>query len=320
MHVTPSRPTRPASLSPTKGRPLAGIRRIRLALSLPAQSNRPPDSETALPAQSNRPPGSETPQPVAARWPGAAAWYLALFLLIAAAWAVTTQQARHMGSAAAGTMGVGTAVFVGLWLAMVVAMMFPTVGPTAVIWSRRAGMPADGGGRRAARIVTFLAVYVLIWAVFGLLLYAAAAGLTTIAHVSAQDSRWIAVAVYAVAGVYQFTPAKTSCRVRCTSTECESAYLTARGDRRAILGVSVGHALACIGCCWAFMLVLTAVGLMNLLAMALLTVLIFVERRFIAFGAVISRLAGGLLLLAAALSPFVSWLHPGIWGGSGMAM
>jgi len=302
MHVTPSRPTRPVPLSPTKARPLAGMRRIRRAFSLPAQLDRPPSPEMS--------------RAIAPTLPGAVAWYLVLLLVIAAAWAVTTQQARHMGMNAAGTMGVGTAVFVGLWLAMVVAMMFPTVGSTAVLWSQRARAPAEGNARSAARIVTFLAVYLLIWAAFGLLLYEAAAGLTTIAHVSSQDGRWIAAVVYAVAGIYQFTPAKAGCRVRCTSPECQSPDLTAQAGHRTLIRVSANHALACIGCCWAFMLVLTAVGLMNLLAMALLTVLIFVERRSLAFGAVISQLAGGLLLLAAVLSPFVSWLHPGIWGGA----
>jgi predicted metal-binding membrane protein len=309
MHMTSSRPTHPTPPPPAKARPLTGMRRIRQTSSLPAQSGRPPSPETS--------------RPIAHRLPGAVAAYIGLFLITAAAWAVTAQQARHMGmnrSVTAGTMGVGTAVFVGLWLTMVVAMMFPTVGPTAVLWARRARTPEDSSTRNAGQVVTFLAVYLLIWAAFGLLLYEAATGLTTVAHVSAQDGRWIAVAVYALAGIYQFTPAKTGCRARCTFAERESAWLTAQPGDRAVIRVSVEHALACIGCCWAFMLVLTAVGLMNLLAMALLTVLIFVERHILAYSAVISRIAGGLLLLAAALSPFVSWLHPGIWGSGGMPM
>jgi predicted metal-binding membrane protein len=67
------------------------------------------------------------------------------------------------------------------------------------------------------------------------------------------------------------------------------------------------------------MAVLIAIGLMNLVAMAVLTVAILVERYFPS-RALASYGVGVLLIAAAALTPFFGWLHPGLSGGTGMPM
>jgi predicted metal-binding membrane protein len=67
------------------------------------------------------------------------------------------------------------------------------------------------------------------------------------------------------------------------------------------------------------MAVLIAVGLMNVLAMAILTVAIFVERHLLP-RALVSNATGVLLLTAAVLTPFFGWLHPGLPGNAGMPM
>jgi predicted metal-binding membrane protein len=38
------------------------------------------------------------------------------------------------------------------------------------------------------------------------------------------------------------------------------------------------HGANCLGCCWAQMLIMFAVGVMNLLGMALITLLVIVEK------------------------------------------
>jgi predicted metal-binding membrane protein len=79
-----------------------------------------------------------------------------------------------------------------------------------------------------------------------------------------------------------------------------------------IVRAATRHGVSCVGCCAGFMVVLIAVGMTNLLAMALLTVVVFAERFF--YPRTVSRVAGALLLVAAVLTPFVSWLHPGLPG------
>jgi predicted metal-binding membrane protein len=216
-------------------------------------------------------------------------------------------------------MGLATWAFVGMWAVMVVAMMFPTVGPTGFSLARRSAAGLAGGTWRLERATAFMLGYFAVWVAFGLALYGVLRGAAGIVHIPARDDKWIAAGVYAVAGVYQFTPAKRAFRERCASPRCTIATATDRPSRRSVILESTQHGLSCIGCCWAYMAVLIAVGLMNLVAMGLLTVAILVERHF-RQRVVVSYAVGGLLILAAVLTPFFGWLHPGLGGSPGMPM
>jgi predicted metal-binding membrane protein len=235
-----------------------------------------------------------------------------LLAVVAVAWIYTVHQASGMGDHA-GTMGLGVAEFALMWGVMVVAMMFPTVVPTGLKLARE-----DATGTRGAatwwpleRTAEFSVGYLAVWVAFGLAVYGILTGAAGIARIPAQDGKWIATAVFAVAGAYQFTSAKRACRQRCESPQRATPDVSASVSRWSVIPESVSHALYCIGCCWAFMAVLIAVGLMNLVAMALLTVVIFIER-YVAPRALISYAAGAALLVAAVLTPFFGWLHPGI--------
>lgn len=251
---------------------------------------------------------------------------LALLAGMAVAWLYIVGQASGMGNRA-GTMGLGLWAFVGMWAVMVVAMMFPSVAPTA-FWlaERDATIAGKGGVTEAAgmlwrlqRATVFLAGYFAIWVIFGLTVYGILSGAAGIVHLSAGDDKWVAAAVYVVAGAYQLTPAKRACRDRCRAPRC-AAGENGLFARLGVIGESAHHALTCIGCCWAFMAVLIAVGLMNVVAMMILTVVIFVER-YLTSRALVSNTAGGLLIAAAVLTPFFGWLHPGLPGsGGGMPM
>jgi predicted metal-binding membrane protein len=249
---------------------------------------------------------------------------LALLAGMALAWLYIVGQAPGMGGHA-GTMGLGTSAFAGMWAVMIVAMMFPTVAPTGFSLT---GRDAAGTGGQAAtagtlwrleRTATFLLSYFAVWVAFGLAVYGVLTGAAGIARLPAHDDKWVAAAVYAVAGVYQFTPAKRACRDRCVSPRSAIADAESRPSRWSVVPAAVHHALSCIGCCWAFMAVLIAVGLMNVVAMAILTVAIFVERHLLP-RALVSNAVGVLLLAAAVLTPFFGWLHPGLPGSAGMPM
>jgi predicted metal-binding membrane protein len=249
---------------------------------------------------------------------------LALLAAMALAWLYMVRQAPGMGSRA-GTMGLGAWAFVGMWAVMVVAMMFPTVAPTGF---RLAGTNAPGTGRptdsvgmlrQLERTTSFMLGYYAVWIAFGLAIYGVLTGAAGIVHLPAHDDKWIAAAVYAAAAAYQFTPAKRACRERCVSPRCAVATTTGRPSRSSVIWESTQHALSCVGCCWAFMAVLIAVGLMNIAAMAILTVAIFVERH-IKRRRLVSNTVGVLLIGAAVLTPFFGWLHPGLPGSTGMPM
>jgi predicted metal-binding membrane protein len=274
--------------------------------------------------QSNEgPPQAALAYPARARWLlqtyESGVFGLALLTAMALAWLYLVGQAPGMGSRA-GTMGLATWAFLGMWAVMVVAMMFPTVGPTGFALARRDAVGHAGRTWRLERATAFMIGYFAVWVAFGLALYGVLRGAAGIVSVPAHDDKWIAAAVYAAAGVYQFTPAKRACRERCASPRCAiAAEATDRPSRRSVIWESAHHALSCIGCCWAFMAVLIAVGLMNLVAMALLTVAILVERHF-RHQAPASAVVGILLIVAAVLTPFFGWLHPGLSGSPGMPM
>ena len=64
--------------------------------------------------------------------------------------------------------------------------------------------------------------------------------------------------------------------------------------------MGVDHGVYCLGCCWALMAVLFAVGVMNLLWVAALTGFVLVEKIGPA-GALVSRVAGVAMIAGGVL-------------------
>ena len=92
-----------------------------------------------------------------------------------------------------------------------------------------------------------------------------------------------------VAGIYQLTPLKYACLTKCRSpfafimTSWREGYA---GSFR----MGLGHGLDCLGGCWFLFVILFPLGIMNIVAMAIITVLIFAEKS-LAFGLQFSRIA-----------------------------
>jgi predicted metal-binding membrane protein len=162
------------------------------------------------------------------------------------------------------------------WQAMVVAMMIPSSLPLIGLFahtSRRQSRPH-------AAMTAFLGGYALAWAAFG-----AAAFLFDLAvHASVDAWPWlqrhdwlIGGGVLVVAGVFQFTPLKYACLDSCRGPE---SFLLRHYDRgvRPALRLGVRHGVFCVGCCWALMLVMFAVGVANLVWMAALTAVMVHEK------------------------------------------
>ena len=109
----------------------------------------------------------------------------------------------------------------------------------------------------------------------------------------------IAAAVLIAAGVYQLLPAKRACLVRCRSP---LAFLMTRwrDGTFGALRMGVRHGAWCVGCCWALMTVLFAVGVMNLVAVAALSLFVLAEKTG-PRGVLVARLGGAVLIGAGVL-------------------
>lgn len=116
-------------------------------------------------------------------------------------------------------------------------------------------------------------------------------GITQHFHVFGSHVGWIGGAIFVTAGVYQLTSFKDVCLRHCRSPMSLLAYYTSFRGPAIDMRVGIHHGIYCVGCCWGLMLILVAVGVMNILAMAVLTIIIFAEKA-LRHGMLITRLTG----------------------------
>jgi len=245
--------------------------------------------------------------------PGLATREAAFLLILAAgAWAATVALARGMAGMT-GTMGLGLAAFVPVWTLMMAAMMLPAVSPTASLYARTIQ------GRRPARIAGLVAGYLAVWAAAGLPAYGLAwlAGWLTGKHPSA--AHVMAVAVFAVCGIYQLSPLKDRCLAHCRSPLGLLLHYGSYRGRSRDLRVGVHHGGYCLGCCWGLMVLLIALGLMNVIAMVGLAALVLIEKLW-RWGPAAGRLAGAVALAFAVAVIWLPWLAPGLHAAPQMMM
>ena len=220
-----------------------------------------------------------------------------LFALAAIGWWSTTERMQGMDDGP--WTGLGTiGWFLGVWVVMMAAMMFPSLAPTAALYSR---MTRD----RIAPLL-FSAGYLVAWGVAGAAAFALAwAGGRIFGDVLAWDraGRWVAGATLLAAALYELTPLKDVCLGKCRSP---LGFLLGswRDGRAGALRMGARHGGWCVGCCWALMASLFALGVMGVAWMAFVAALIAAEktlpwRRVATYGTAGILLALGLLLLAA---------------------
>lgn len=190
--------------------------------------------------------------------------------------------------------------FAADWLVMVLAMMLPTALPFLGRFQRQYGQYAGLAWRSAA----LLAGYVLSWCLFGIAIYAGywllyqqlLASVAPGAHLA-----MLAALPPLVAGAYQLTPLKRGYLESCTFAPGRADAHDARaagGVRQAVLA-GLHHGGCCIGCCWALMLLMFAVGAGSLGWMLVLAALMAIEKN-VAWGRRLSTPLGLALLAWAA--------------------
>jgi predicted metal-binding membrane protein len=200
----------------------------------------------------------------------------------------------------AGVLGAADFALVTLmWVAMVLAMMLPTAMPMVTTYAEIAETAA-AKHEPAVTPLVLIAGYVVVW--FGFALAATLAQwtlarLTVLDPAMASASTLFSGAVFIGAGAYQFSALKHACLTRCQHpfpVLFANWSTTAPGVFR--LGLRQG--LDCLGCCWAMMLVMLASGVMNVVWMAMLAIVMTIEK--MNAGTRFSRAAGIVLIAAGA--------------------
>jgi predicted metal-binding membrane protein len=209
-----------------------------------------------------------------------------------------------------GTMGLSLVAFLALWVVMMTAMMFPSVAPMVVVWIRSISARPTRTAR-VSGVAEFLGGYMVSWAAFGLLAYLALLAADRVVGGSPTTAKWVGAGIFLLAGVYQLTPLKGACLRHCRSPIGSLFhYASFKGPARD-LRVGMHHGLYCVGCCWGLMIVLVAVGAMNIAVMAALAAVILVEKIW-RYGRPFARAVGITLLVLAVSALFMPRLLPGL--------
>jgi predicted metal-binding membrane protein len=185
-----------------------------------------------------------------------------------------------------------------MWAVMMMAMMLPTVAPSARVYAGLAARRQPQGSTLATAI--FVAAYTSTWVSFAVpaaLLQGALTQALLLDPMARSTSAPLSAVVLFAAGLYQFTPLKTACLSTCRSP---LAFFMASWRDGAVGALRLGwtHGSYCVACCWALMAVMFVVGAMNLAWMGLLTLLVLGEKVMPAVWR-FDQIVGTSLILAA---------------------
>ena len=190
--------------------------------------------------------------------------------------------------------------FVGVWVVMMAAMMFPSVAPTVALYSKLTR------SRSLMAPLVFTSGYLLVWSAVGVIAFGLAiVGGRLAGDVLAWDrgGRWVAGVTLLVAAVYELTPLKDVCLGKCR-TPLGFLLGSWRDGLSGSLQMGARHGAWCVGCCWALMASLFALGVMSIVWMAVVAGLIAFEklipsRRVATYGTAGVLFVLGVLLLVA---------------------
>jgi predicted metal-binding membrane protein len=196
-----------------------------------------------------------------------------LITLAALAWWSTVRAMPGTGVSPSADLG-ALGWFVGVWIVMMAAMMLPAVSLTVALYARMTRR------RGLARPMAFTSGYLITWGAAGV----GAFGLDALGRHALgpqlawhAGGRWLAGSMLVLAAVYELTPLKDVCLGKCRSP---LGFLlgTWRDGVRGAFEMGCRHAAWCVGCCWALMAALFALGVMSILWMAVVAGLITFEK------------------------------------------
>ena len=203
----------------------------------------------------------------------------------AAAWMYVGLVATHMGDMSSvlampmtsAWTPVQSALMVTMWAVMMAAMMLPSAVPMVLAYDR---LDCGSGEVRGGSTALFVAGYVVVWTVFAV----AATGLQWALHNMAlvngmgeATQNGLASLLLIGAGVFQFSPVKRRSLGACRTP---MGFLTTswRDGRSGALRMGLHHGTLCFRCCWALMILLFVLGVMNLVWVAALAIFVLAEK------------------------------------------
>ncbi|MCH9640024.1 MAG: DUF2182 domain-containing protein [Betaproteobacteria bacterium] len=181
-----------------------------------------------------------------------------------------------------------------MWAVMMAAMMLPTALPVIQLF-RKTCQQRYGSDFPFSYL--FSLAYLLIWFGFSIVL--------TLLQWQLHSAQWLsgmmentntilASAILITAGIYQFTSLKNACLNHCRSPLGFLLNFWKNGNLGAFK-MGILHGVTCLGCCWAQMLIMFVVGVMNITGMVLITLFILIEKGFLDKKHFISKTSGSLL-------------------------
>jgi len=229
---------------------------------------------------------------------------------------------------------IAISLFTAIWTAGMAAMMFPAITPMVLMYNRfvtnrknnRSGQSSvtieeEEHQQRdkstslftSLRVILFVGSYLLVWALTGIALlvgWSAMMNSTIMTTGNTVLIQYLYGSLLIIAGAYQFTPLKRICIGYCESPM--SFFMRRwRDGTSGAFKMGVYHGIYCLGCCWAYFLLMVALGWMNLLWMGLFAGIIFGEKIW-SRGIWVARAAGigltitGILVAAGMLPSLVS--------------
>jgi predicted metal-binding membrane protein len=203
-------------------------------------------------------------------------------------------------------------LFVAVWQVMTAAMMLPSTLPMVRLFAKA----SRGQSQPQLALLTFLAAYASVWTGFALLAVAGDMGLHKLAHhwLWLDHHSWmIAGSTLVLAGGFQFSSLKEQCLNACRHP---FSFLTHHYQRglQAAWNLGIRHGLYCLGCCWALMLVMFAVGVGHFSWMIVLTVVMTLERTWNRGRDIVPVVGVAFLVWGVLVLLHPSWL-PDLLGG-----
>ena len=224
-------------------------------------------------------------------------------------------------------------LFTASWTAGMAAMMFPAITPMVLMYNRlvtnrknnrdsqssvtiqeeKEGKATTSSSFPSLRVILFVGSYLLVWALTGIALllgWSAVMNSTIMTTGNTVLIQYLYGSLLIIAGAYQFTPLKRICIGYCESPM--SFFMRRwRDGTFGTFKMGVYHGIYCLGCCWAYFLLMVALGWMNVLWMGLFAGIIFGEKMW-SRGIWVARAAGiglaivGILVAAGMLPSIVS--------------
>ncbi len=225
-----------------------------------------------------------------------------LLALAVAAWAVLVWNgAADMGMQARRT-GMTAPMFLAMWIVMMVGMMFPAAAPVILSFHKVQSAKRHRGEAFVSTWL-FVSAYLFVWTLAGVAAYAGAVAAGAIAvgiALPAAATARLGGAMLVAAGLYQLTPLKDLCLSRCRSPL--AFFMTSwRDGPVGALRMGLLHGAYCLGCCWLLFVILFPLGIMNLAAMAVITVVVFAEKTMPRARATARAAAVALIAYGAAI-------------------